>query len=300
MLENISAFLAVVRTGSISQAAQMLFLTQPALTNRIQKLEEMLGVDLFIRRRGAHKMELTQSGKEFIALAERWESLEKNTQQFGRKQSRYFLSVATLQTLTNFNFVPFFSSLILMEPPFDLVIKTRKNAEIGQLVAKQECDLGFINSTTSTHDLNLIRTPLFQESFKFICSPGYKVPQKPVDPARLNVSDEIYMIWNSDFLNWHRVWFDSLERPHIYLDTLPLFREAMLTGRFWSSAPASIAYLLEKDGVTVRDYVTPPPDRIVIMLTRKRYTDLTSLSMDLFSKLLQNFLHHTDGCSPLI
>ena len=300
MLENIAAFLAVVRTGSISRAAQLLFISQPALTNRIQKLEEMLGVDLFIRRRGAHRMDLTQSGKDFIALAERWESLEKNTQQFGHKQSRHYLSIATLQTLTNFNFVPFFSSLILMKPSFDLIIKTRKNADIGQLVAKQECDLGFINSTTSTHNMNLIRTPIFQESFKFICSPDFKVPDAPVSPADLNVSDEIYLIWNSDFLNWHRVWFEQLQRPHVYLDTLPLFREAMLNGRFWSSAPASIAYLLEKEGITVRDYMTPPPDRIVIMLTRKLYPDLTSQSIDLFSGLLQNFLHNTSGCTPLI
>lgn len=300
MLQNIIAFLAIVRTGNVSQAAQLLYISQPALSNRIQKLEETLGVDLFIRRKGSHRMELTQYGKEFVPLAEKWESLIKDTQQFGHMQSRYFLSLASIQSLTNFNFIPFLSELILMDPPFDMTIKTRKNSEIAQIIAQQECDVGFINSTLSTREFNLIRTPIFQEPFKFICSPNFTPPPSPINPSALDLSREIYFIWNSDFLNWHRVWFDSTQRPHVYLDTLPLFKESMISGSFWSSVPASIAYLLKQDGIIIRDFMTPPPDRIIIMLTRQRYPDSTSLSMNLFTKILRSYLHNVQGIVPLI
>ena len=40
---EIEAFLAIVRTGSISAAAQKLYVTQPALSRRIHALEQELG-----------------------------------------------------------------------------------------------------------------------------------------------------------------------------------------------------------------------------------------------------------------
>ncbi|WP_225774312.1 LysR family transcriptional regulator [Pseudomonas sp. Marseille-Q5115] len=47
--DDIDAFVAVVRCQSISQAADSLALTQPAITRRVQNLEQALGVELFDR-----------------------------------------------------------------------------------------------------------------------------------------------------------------------------------------------------------------------------------------------------------
>jgi len=47
--DDIEAFVAVVRSQSISQAADLLTLTQPAITRRVQNLEQALGVALFDR-----------------------------------------------------------------------------------------------------------------------------------------------------------------------------------------------------------------------------------------------------------
>lgn len=46
---ELQAFLAVTRTGSFSQAAQSLFISQPALSRRIRTLEEELGFRLLER-----------------------------------------------------------------------------------------------------------------------------------------------------------------------------------------------------------------------------------------------------------
>lgn len=48
-IDDIDAFVAVVRSQSISQAAESLNLTQPAITRRVQNLEEALGVELLDR-----------------------------------------------------------------------------------------------------------------------------------------------------------------------------------------------------------------------------------------------------------
>lgn len=52
---ELQAFLAVIRTGSFSQAAQSLFITQPALSRRIRALEEELGYRLLDRRKAPER-----------------------------------------------------------------------------------------------------------------------------------------------------------------------------------------------------------------------------------------------------
>ncbi|EJW13342.1 Regulatory protein, LysR:LysR, substrate-binding [Rhodovulum sp. PH10] len=48
-LEDVRAFVAVIDSGSIGHAARRLALTQPAVSRRIQRLEEVLGVTLLDR-----------------------------------------------------------------------------------------------------------------------------------------------------------------------------------------------------------------------------------------------------------
>ncbi|HEX6139946.1 MAG TPA: LysR family transcriptional regulator [Candidatus Limnocylindria bacterium] len=68
-LARLEAFVRVAHTGSISRAAEALFVTQPALTARLQALERALGTPLLIR--GRHGSRLTEAGKALLPHAER-------------------------------------------------------------------------------------------------------------------------------------------------------------------------------------------------------------------------------------
>ena len=68
-LAQLEAFVTIARTGSISQAATELFVTQPAVTARIQNLERELGATLFVR--GRHGARLTDPGRAFLPFARR-------------------------------------------------------------------------------------------------------------------------------------------------------------------------------------------------------------------------------------
>jgi DNA-binding transcriptional LysR family regulator len=67
-LKQIRAFCQVVRSGSITVAAQKLFLSQPSVTLQIQALERELKTTLFERR--GPTMRLTPDGEALYALAE--------------------------------------------------------------------------------------------------------------------------------------------------------------------------------------------------------------------------------------
>ena len=58
---QIESFMVLARELNFSRAAELLHITQPALTKRIQNLEETLGQVLFLRLRGG--LELTESGR---------------------------------------------------------------------------------------------------------------------------------------------------------------------------------------------------------------------------------------------
>jgi LysR family transcriptional regulator of gallate degradation len=60
-LRHLAAHAAIVATGSLSDAARRIHLTQPALTQGLAKLERQLAVDLFIRR--PNGMEPTDAGR---------------------------------------------------------------------------------------------------------------------------------------------------------------------------------------------------------------------------------------------
>ncbi|MDE2385894.1 MAG: LysR family transcriptional regulator [Alphaproteobacteria bacterium] len=66
---QLKAFHAVAATGSFTRAAELLNVTQPAVSDHVRKLEQATGAALFIRQpRG---VSLTELGKKLFALAEK-------------------------------------------------------------------------------------------------------------------------------------------------------------------------------------------------------------------------------------
>src|SRR5438045_9593337 len=68
-LMQVEGFLEVARRGSVSRAAEALFITQPTLTARLKALERDLGTPLFLRT--PHGMRLTDAGRAWVPFAER-------------------------------------------------------------------------------------------------------------------------------------------------------------------------------------------------------------------------------------
>lgn len=66
-IKHMRVFLETARTGSVSRAAELCFLSQPAATQAIARLEADIGTDLLVRRR--QKSALTASGNLFAKRA---------------------------------------------------------------------------------------------------------------------------------------------------------------------------------------------------------------------------------------
>ena len=64
--QQIAYFLEVVRQGSFTKAAQVLYTSQPSLSRKIARLEDEFGAELFCRSRTGAV--LSPIGKKYYAL----------------------------------------------------------------------------------------------------------------------------------------------------------------------------------------------------------------------------------------
>ncbi len=72
--EQIETFLAVARYKTFTRAAELMFLTQPTVSHRINTLEKEMGVQLFLR--GRDTAELTPAGQAFLPRAQQlWKDM---------------------------------------------------------------------------------------------------------------------------------------------------------------------------------------------------------------------------------
>lgn len=81
-LKQMRAFVATVKLGTLSRAAEALYLSQPSISLQLQALERELGVELLQRSR--RRINLTDAGEALYELArplvEGWEHLDRDFQ----------------------------------------------------------------------------------------------------------------------------------------------------------------------------------------------------------------------------
>jgi DNA-binding transcriptional LysR family regulator len=67
-LRILGYFVAVAETGSVSAAAEVVHVTQPAISRQLRQLETELGVELFTRAAG--RLQLSAAGRQFLPHAQ--------------------------------------------------------------------------------------------------------------------------------------------------------------------------------------------------------------------------------------
>lgn len=94
-LYELRQFAAFADCGTLSEAAEILHLSQPALSRSMKKIEEEIGVSLFIRRK--NRLELNENGAYVVELAKKVladaDALAVKAQAFDRKNRTISLGI---------------------------------------------------------------------------------------------------------------------------------------------------------------------------------------------------------------
>src|SRR5438270_5436358 len=142
-LQQVEGFLEVSRRGSVSRAAEALFITQPTLTARLHGLERDLGARLFVRTpRG---MRLTEAGRSWVPFAERAmralvegrDALEQVT-----SGSAGHLMLASAPAVSTYVLPALLEKFVAAHPSVEVSVRTGHTEDIVDLVLREDVQLG--------------------------------------------------------------------------------------------------------------------------------------------------------------
>jgi DNA-binding transcriptional LysR family regulator len=176
-LNQLRGFLTVAKTGSFTQAARLLFVTQPALSIQIKGLEEELGEPLFERQ--GKQIYLTAAGQMLRERAEQILGLVEQTNQEivalqGLRAGR--LTIGTNDSICLYllpELIHFFRDRF---PGIELHLTNRHSTEVVSLVIEGMVDFGLV--TLPALEPRIEAKPLFWREDVAICSPGHPLTRQ--------------------------------------------------------------------------------------------------------------------------
>lgn len=165
-LSQYRIFYEVAKAGNISRAAKELYISQPAISKAIGKLESSLGVSLFTRNsRGVH---LTDEGELlFVHTKAAFEFLDRGEREL--KRIREFnighLKIGVSNTLCRYILLPYLHQFIQQYPHIKITIECQSSAHTLSMLEHQQIDLGVVAEPENKKSLAFLPVMDIQDTF---------------------------------------------------------------------------------------------------------------------------------------
>lgn len=290
--ELIRNYITVANTLNITRSSEILFVSQSTVSHRLQLLETTLGHPLVYRGRGKRLASLTDFGKAFLPIAEKWLSLWQETEMFRSDAPLQHLRVACVGSLATCFMFDFLVEFSASHPNIRLSIQTLSSAEIYQQMEQNQLDVGIVLNHIPRQGLQ--SRPLLSEKMYCVYTDGLYNDPRSIDPAVLDPAKEFFLNWGVEFSLWHDYRFPAVSAPLLSVNSIELIEQAM--GRFpcWSIVPKTVAdYFCSKKLCNQAPIKTPPPNRVSYVLTSAMPLPTTATQIDTLLEELDAYIAAT-------
>lgn len=146
---NLHIFITAAETGSLTEAAKKLYISQPAVSQAVKKLEDELCVKLFIRNKRSSLI-LTDVGERILLLANQMQALENRLYQTAMEENELSGGVVRIAA------VPIGTSIILPRilpifrkqfPDVKVELLEGNPLEVKNMVLDYKADIGISTSS---------------------------------------------------------------------------------------------------------------------------------------------------------
>jgi DNA-binding transcriptional LysR family regulator len=166
---GLQAFLSIAERGSFLRAAAHLNLSQTALSHRIKKLEEDLGLQLLART--TRQVALTPAGLELLPTARRiigelTDSIAALRERGRQQQER--IAIGCLPTIAAYHLPRVLKEFNDLHPGIAIKVFDNSAGEIATLVQSGQAEFGVTIIAMNIWDLEA--TPLITERFVVLCT----------------------------------------------------------------------------------------------------------------------------------
>lgn len=265
-IEEIEAFMAVVEYKTLTLAAEKLFISQSTISQRIKRLEDELGVKLFIRQPGQRTAELTSHGSDLVPIAQQWASLWRDMYSLHTSSVKTLISIGSVDLINNFTFVPLYKKILHLYPDIELAIQTFHSPEIHSLLENRIIDIGFVFSQIKYPDI--ISRPVYREKMYLIAHEESEY-HSGISTSDLDPRKEAYLRWGSDYELWHSSNWNNSQHM-ITVNTGSTLIHYLDKPGNWAIGPISLIRSMQKtDKIVCYELKESPPPRICYQLTHR-------------------------------
>ena len=169
---QIEAFTQVATHNSFSRAAEVLQLTQPSITARIQALERELGEELF--ERGGRGVKLTDAGRVFLPYVEHILQLlqeGRDAVEEVRNVQLGSLRLGSAITISTYVLPGILHRFCQEFPGVDVVVRTGRSEQVLNMLLSDEVQAGIIRELSGP-DIETI--PLYDDEIVLVANPGHR------------------------------------------------------------------------------------------------------------------------------
>jgi DNA-binding transcriptional LysR family regulator len=242
--QNLKAFVLVAETGSFSNAAARLHLTQPAVSKRIALLEQQLETELFDRI--GRNVSLTEAGRALLpharTISNQLADAEQSVRDLSGRVSGKLL-LATSHHIGLHRLPPVLSLFSKTCPGVNIDIEFMDSEQAYELVMQGKVELAVV-TLAPTSEPSIITRPLWQDPLNFMVAKDHELAaMKKTDLKRLSTSPAILPGLNTYTGQIVKRLFDRHELPlqvsmaTNYLETL---RMMATVGLGWTVLPDSM------------------------------------------------------------
>lgn len=168
--KEIEAFVWIVRLGSFRLAAQHLHLTQPSVSDRINRLESTLGETLLERARRPVKP--TAKGRQFLQHAEALLDARQNALSMLNLATPFqgTLRLGVVETIAHSWLPEFLAELSSRYPDLTLELQVDSSPELANMMRAGNIDLAFLMGPVDAE--NVLNRYLCQYCMGLVASPA--------------------------------------------------------------------------------------------------------------------------------
>jgi LysR family transcriptional regulator, transcriptional activator of the cysJI operon len=210
-IENIEAFVYVNHYGSFNKAADVLFLSQPSVTARIQSLERELGCQLFDRM--GKQIQLTEKGKQFLPYAQQiLQTIQKGKLHLQERQSLpNELRIGSTMSVSNYIIPDLLPYLNRTYPGLIFKLTTAPTDDLVEKLQGKEIDLAFVRKVAHP---SIQSYPFYEDPIRLYVYQGHPFASRGKVSIQ-EISHESLVFFECGSLDWLRVHrlFENLERP---------------------------------------------------------------------------------------
>lgn len=171
-LSQYKIFYEVAKAGNISKAAKELYISQPAISKSISKLEDSLEVALFTRN--SRGVQLTEEGRLLYNHIEAaFEAIGRGEQELKRIKDFHIghLRIGVSNTLCKYILLPYLKGFIEKYPHIKITIESQSTSHTVSMLEQQRIDLGLIAEPSNRRPL--LFTPIMDIQDSFVATKAY-------------------------------------------------------------------------------------------------------------------------------